>query len=73
MRFSTADGTPDSFNPVRLKIMERAAKEVRNGMNINLGIGIPTLLPQTLPQGVKINVHSENGVLGVGPFPTKGN
>ena len=55
-----------------MKIMRRAAKEVTDGMNINLGIGIPTLLPQTLSPGVHINVHSENGVLGVGPYPKKG-
>ena len=57
---------------VRMKIMRRAAKEVEDGMNVNLGIGIPTLLPQTLPPGIKINVHAENGVLGVGPYPQKG-
>jgi 3-oxoacid CoA-transferase len=39
-------------DPVRLKIARRAANEVRNGMNVNLGIGIPTLLPSVLPEGV---------------------
>ena len=55
---------------VRLKIVRRAAKEVRNGMNINLGIGIPTLLPSVLPEDVKIHLQSENGIMGVGPYPT---
>ena len=52
--------------------MQRAAKEVKNGDNVNLGIGIPTLLPQHLPDGVTVNVHAENGLLGAGPFPQKG-
>ena len=42
----------------RLKIMRRAAREVSDGMNVNLGIGIPTLLPSVLPPGVKINLQS---------------
>lgn len=53
----------------RLKIIRRAAQEVRNGMNVNLGIGIPTLLPSVLPPEVKINLQSENGIFGVGPYP----
>lgn len=55
-----------------MKIMKRAAKEVFDGANVNLGIGIPTLLPACLPPGVKINVHAENGVMGVGPYPNRG-
>jgi acyl CoA:acetate/3-ketoacid CoA transferase beta subunit len=49
--------------------MKRAAKEVTNGMNVNLGIGIPTLLPSVLPPDVKINLQSENGIFGVGSYP----
>jgi acyl CoA:acetate/3-ketoacid CoA transferase beta subunit len=52
-----------------MKIAKRAALEVKNGMNVNLGIGIPTLLPEALPLGVKINLHSENGTIGVGQYP----
>ena len=52
--------------------MYRAAKEVKNGDNVNLGIGIPTLLPQCLPDGVFVNVHAENGLMGAGPYPFKG-
>lgn len=55
-----------------MKIMKRAAKEVFNGANVNLGIGIPTLLPDCLPPDVKINVHAENGIIGVGPYPPRG-
>jgi acyl CoA:acetate/3-ketoacid CoA transferase len=57
-------------DPIRLKIATRAAKEVKDGMYINLGIGIPTLLPSVLPEGIEINLQSENGIMGVGSFPT---
>jgi acyl CoA:acetate/3-ketoacid CoA transferase beta subunit len=61
-----------SQNDIKMKIMKRAALEVSNGSNVNLGIGIPTLLPECLLPGVKINVHAENGIMGVGPYPQQG-
>ena len=51
-------GMNKSNDPRRLKIATRAAKEVSNGMNVNLGIGIPTLLPSVLPEDVHINLES---------------
>lgn len=54
---------------IRYKIASRAAKEVRDGMNINLGIGMPTLLPEVLPPNIRVQIQSENGVLGVGQHP----
>eukprot|EP00331_Platyophrya_macrostoma_P004408 CAMPEP_0176425152 /NCGR_PEP_ID=MMETSP0127-20121128/11236_1 /TAXON_ID=938130 /ORGANISM="Platyophrya macrostoma, Strain WH" /LENGTH=495 /DNA_ID=CAMNT_0017806293 /DNA_START=44 /DNA_END=1531 /DNA_ORIENTATION=+ len=57
---------------VREKIAKRACKEISNGMYINLGIGIPVLIPRYLDPGVQIELHSENGVLGVGNYPKKG-
>jgi len=55
----------------RTRIVKRAARELKDGMNVNLGIGIPTLCPNFLDAGVKITLQSENGILGLGAFPTE--
>ncbi len=56
----------------REQTAERAAKELEDGFYVNLGIGIPTMVANMVPKGMKVTLQSENGLLGIGPFPYEG-
>lgn len=59
-------------NEVREVIAKRAAKELHDGDVVNLGIGIPTMIPNYLPEGVEVVLQTENGAMGMGPTPAEG-
>ncbi len=70
---AVTDSGSTSIDPTREWMAKRIATELQDGAYVNLGIGMPTLVANYLPHGVEITLQSENGLLGIGPFPTEEN
>lgn len=70
LKLETSDKTETKSEGVREKIARRVALELKNGSYCNLGVGLPTLVPSYLPEGIEVKLESENGLLGLGPYPS---